>query len=121
MRRDLDLYRTILLAMEGSSRPLDASVLADGEHDRATVAEHVLLMSEDGLVEATCSRDMSGSLSATVSRIKGPGYDYLDAVRDERVWSKVRLSIAQTVSSVPLEVAKAMAVKALTSLVGGAS
>lgn len=120
MRRDLSLYRSILLAMEDSSRPLTSHDLADESHDEQTVAAHILLMADDGLIDAITSTSGSRVDLAQITRIRGRGYDYLDAVRDPSVWSKVKLAVAKTVGSVGIDAVKALATEVAVSIAKGA-
>jgi len=49
-------------------------------------------------------------VAARADRLTWQGYDFLDAVRSDAVWSKTKSTIAATVGSASLEVVKAVAV-----------
>lgn len=72
------------------------------------VAYHVRLMAHHGLVDLSDDvRDMNGeTLSLAVSGLTWDGQDYLDAIRDPKVWSKVKKTVKEAVGSTTLEVVK---------------
>ena len=118
MRRDMDLVRTVLLSVEESdAQVLAASELASNLWDEITVARHIELMIEAGLVVGEVSRNLAGGMHAFVMRITWAGYDFLDAVRSETVWEDTKASIGDRLGTASFEVVKtvaaAVAMKAL--------
>lgn len=53
-----------------------------------------------------------------IRRITSTGFDYLDTVRDNKVWKKVMQEIVSVGGSVTLDTAKALAAKFLAEMIG---
>ncbi len=110
MKRDMDLVRDILLKVEGADDQLYlASFSEECERwSRPMVAYHVELLCSQGLIDGSVQRSGSGKpLEPTVSGLTWSGQDFLDAVRDRRVWDRAREGIAKTVGSATFDVVKA--------------
>ena len=119
MKRDMDLVRRILMELEASDYPLDASVFADGRVTVPQAAYHIEIMQQAGLIKATIARDLSGNLDATAESLTWNGQEFLEAVRSDVMWATVKSTIAKTVGSTTLETVKALAVKIGSELVLG--
>ena len=92
MKRDMDLVRKILLAIEeseGEKVKLDS--LGD---DLDRVYRHVALMEEFGLVDALVRWGGDGPreriVICIVKRLTWKGHDFLDKARDESIWKKAK-------------------------------
>lgn len=119
MKRDLELVRRILLRVEEADGPLCLDDLASGKYPEEVVAYHVGLMAARGLIDAEVSREWDGSfVDATIDGLTWDGQDFLDALRDERVWSKARKAISESVGSTTFEVVKAVAIKCACEILG---
>lgn len=110
MRRDMDLVRLILLETEGRSRPFDSAELADEGHSSDEIAYHVRIMKQAGLLDAILSSDLSLNYSATVVGLTWDGQDFLDAVRNDGVWQKIKRGLRDGVKSVGFDSIKKVAV-----------
>ncbi|HUF56144.1 MAG TPA: DUF2513 domain-containing protein [Thermohalobaculum sp.] len=100
MKRDDDLIRSMLLEMEQDDDWLFAETMEGGadEHRRLY---HRRLMADDGLlVYQDC-----GSY-----RLSAEGHNYLNAIRDEGIWSKTKGVVAESGGNATLEIMKALAV-----------
>lgn len=108
MKRDLDLVRSILIYVEKAEGEVDAEDLVTDDWPFEIVAYHVRLMAHHGLVDLSDDvRDMNGeTLSLVVSGLTWDGQDYLDAIRDPKVWAKVKKTVKEAVGSTTLEVVK---------------
>lgn len=115
MKRDFDLIRDLLLYVE-----INASIdsfLEDAEtfnskYDETTVLGHIKLLSEAGLIDAL---DWS-SMSKTTYAIKGltmVGHDYLDSVRDPKIWSDTKSGLAKVGGTATLSIVQATAIAML--------
>ena len=113
----MDLVRSILLEVEAAQRPLRIVELQPDGHSLPEVIYHVEIMRERGLLDASILRGKGDVLlRAEVSGLTWDGQDYLDAIRDERVWDKAMDAIARTVGSCTFETMKAVCVKAATDM-----
>lgn len=108
MRRDLDLVRSILIYVEKAEDEVDAEDLVTDGWPFEIVAYHVRLMAHHGLVDLSDdTRDMNGeTLSLVVSGLTWGGQDYLDAIRDPKVWAKVKKTVKEAVGSTTFEVVR---------------
>ena len=72
------------------------------------VAYHVRLMAHHGLIDVSNDiRDMNGStIELTVAGITWDGQDYLDSIREPKVWERVKKILADTVGSTTLDVVR---------------
>ena len=108
MKRDLDLVRSILIYVENAADEVDADDMATERWPIETVAYHVRLMAHHGLVDVSRdARDMNGgTIELTVAGITWDGQDYLDSIREPKVWGRVKKTIAGTVRSTTLDVVR---------------
>lgn len=110
MKRDPDLERQILLAIEaydGISEPGHVEV----RHLAATSHEadyHVLLLTEAGLISAMDVRTDGDPYEMWPTRLTMAGHEYLDTIRDEEVWRRTKEG-ARAVGSFSLDALGALA------------
>jgi len=120
MKRDMDLVRAILMEVENAPEE-DArrGVTSIDGYDSIAFVHHVELMQEAGLVEATVVRaDGVGAIKARVDRLTWKGYDFLDAIRSDAIWSKTKSAVTETVGSASFDVLKAVAVSLAMKALG---
>lgn len=108
MKRDLDLVRSILIRVENADDEVDADAMATERWPREMVAYHVRLMEHHGLLDVSQDfRDMNGdTIELTVAGITWSGQDYLDSIREPKVWDRVKKTLASTVGSTTLDVVR---------------
>jgi hypothetical protein len=97
MKRDMDLIREILLAIErldtGADDDLD--VVVDGVDPRVVNA-HLRLLDEAGFINAHEIPDDTEEFSHFVpTRLTWSGHEFLDAVRDPEVWRRTKAGAAK--------------------------
>ena len=109
LKRDLDLIREILLLIEESNRALAVSDIRIPEYTTEEIVFHVELLSDAGYVELSRPKYLS-RVCYVVQRLTMKGCDYLDSIRDERVWKDTRATVLRTVGSAPLDIIKDIAV-----------
>lgn len=110
MKRDMDLVRKILLTVEGSEEGMYAESFTDDQNDYAKVAYTIDLMKGAGLLQAHIQKIAGGQYGAVyVDTLTWDGHDFLDSVRSNKVWAKVKQKIAQEVVSAPFSVVKKVA------------
>lgn len=119
MKRDMELVRAILTAAEAADGPYDPSELASCGWSMQAIAHHVELLQAHRLVDARVNR-FKGGASLSVLGLTWEGCDYLDAVRDERVWRETKRVIAESVGSATMAVVKTTAVKVMERLIDAA-
>ena len=99
MKRDLDLIRTILLRLEASKEKVSDPTPPE-DCDSEWFGYHLEILEEAGFIKILDS----STYDATDYRLTWDGYEYLDAVRDGNVWSKVKKKYAGRIESVPVAV-----------------
>ena len=94
MNRDMDLCRRVLLAIEDSPPSKTVQFFNfTGAYPKDTVAEHVVLLEEAGLLEANIERTFDG-IGFSINRLTWDGHDFLDAARDEGRWVTAKQCLA---------------------------
>ena len=102
MKRDADLMRALLLAVEASPHGYIHGNPAVPGYDDETVAYHAFLMDEAGLVEARITKTLSSpSPTAVIVRLTSAGHDFLDVARDDARWKRA-VKAAAGVFSIPI-------------------
>lgn len=110
MKRDMDLVRTILLALADSDEPLRSTDLVTDEYSRDVIGYHFLILDEAGLIMANVkAADNDPYYIAVASRLTWEGNDFLDTVRDESIWKRVRSTIGKITGGASFEVFKTVA------------
>lgn len=103
MQRDNDYIRELLFRYEADPQ---WCLVMPGQTLGGDTAEwreryHVHLMMDDGLLAGVGRGTM---------RITAAGHDFLDAIRDEGVWTKTKQAVAETGGSATFEIVRALAV-----------
>ncbi|MGR3565052.1 MAG: DUF2513 domain-containing protein [Heliomarina sp.] len=110
MKRDPDLERNILLAIEaydGESRPGYAD-LSGLDAAKIQVDYQVRLLDEAGLISAIDAKTMKARFAMLPIRLTMAGHEYLDTIRDEEIWRRTKEG-ARAVGSFSLEALGALA------------
>lgn len=94
MRRDSDLIRSIMLAVEKDAHCEVLRLPAIEGYDDEAVHFHTRLLIEKGFLK-TFFPDRSRVQPWTCIRLTWEGYDFLDAIRDPVVWRRVKHSAAK--------------------------
>ncbi len=89
MRRDSDLLRAILLAVEADDRCEILCLPRITGYNDEMVHFHARLLVEKGLLK-TYFPDRTGTQPWVCIRLTWEGYDFLDAIRDPKVWRSVK-------------------------------
>ncbi len=105
MKRDMDLVRAILFALE--ELPFDGGPLElkiEG-HSPEEITYHVMLLDEAGLIKAF---DFSGDefTDWRPSHITWAGHEFLNAARDSGRWNKAKALVKEKGGGIVFEVLK---------------
>lgn len=121
MKRDMDLVRLILLKIEEeycSSALFNLSI--DG-YDMETVAYHCKILFDGGMVSAYKAQNADNELAFfCVGSLTWEGHDFLDKIRDNSRWHKVKDTIAQRGLPLIVDTIKAIATAFVTAATEGA-
>jgi len=125
MKRDLDLYRDILLYVEEALDPSDPRLCSTPDEvfagrggdapeppvelhnrDPRVVLRHLELMGQAGLIQLSMTRNSAGGIiHACVQGITHDGHDFLDTIRDDTVWNRTKAQVGDAA----LHIVKAVA------------
>ena len=116
MKRDMDVVRDVLLAFEDSAEAVDRiDDLSISGHDRSVIWHHAMILADKGyLVDVHRDVRMSGDdyvllvQEGAEYRLSWDGHEYLDAVRDPKIWAKTKEG-AKKVGSSSVDVLLAIA------------
>lgn len=108
MKRDMDLVRKIMLAVEASERPLDSSLIRIGGYTGEMITEHMRLLNEAGLIEGISAYSVEHKLKWIELRLTWNGHDFLDAARNESIWTETVTEVRRKSGAVPFEVLKGL-------------
>ncbi len=112
MKRDMDLVRKIMLAVEASERPLDSTLIRIAGYTPDTITEHMRLLNEAGLVEGISAYSVEHRLKWIELRLTWNGHDFLDAARNESIWTETVTEVRKKTGSAPFEVLKGLLMEA---------
>ncbi len=118
MKRDLELVREILLAVEKSDQAPDEWVNINlPSRNPSLVSYHVKMLHDAGLLDATDLSDFSES-SWVPRSLTWAGHEFLDAARNDTVWNKAISTLKEKSASVPFEILKAVVMKTCKDFFG---
>lgn len=114
MKRDLDLIRGILLAVENSvATPAFDTIETLTKHlkfkDLELVSYHIELLKDCDYIETSSPFFGSGYADYTVIRMTSLGCDYLDNVRNDTVWNETQNKLKAYGGSLALDIVKSLA------------
>jgi hypothetical protein len=113
MKRDMELIRKILVAIEEYPNPLGFIPLTFDGYSDQDVSYHVQLLASNGLIEATDCSTMRG-FSWRAKRLNWDGHDFIEAIRDDSRWKRAKEWVVETGKTLSIESLK-LAVKTLFS------
>lgn len=91
MKRDFDLIRSILIDIEKMPAGTQRDEFTFPGYDDAMIYQHIGLLIEADLVKGEfmleCGLGHSGAL---VSDLTWAGHDFLDAMKDDNLWTKAK-------------------------------
>ena len=89
MKRNIDLARTILLAIEAGDFVVGLQVKIDG-HDEREIAYHVAMLGQAGLLKVVDCTMIDAFPQALPLQLTWAGHDFIDAARDPGIWEAAR-------------------------------
>lgn len=121
MRRDMELCRKILLAVEEQYVDVALFNLQIEDYSIEELAYHCKLLYEAGLI-ADCKMKYADGHVWTfgVGSLTWEGHDFLDKIREDTVWSKTKETIKSKGLPMILDVIKIIASEIITSMTAAA-
>ena len=118
MKRNLDLIRNILFAVENSNS-IDASLtlnsLSELHQDQALILYHVFLLDDAGFIIGIIDETAP---YISIARLTNEGHDYLDTIRDDSIWKQTKSTLGKISGSASLEIVKTIASKLSLTFLG---
>lgn len=123
MKRNLDLFRIILLEIEkmpaGEDWMLDCSSnLYSDECEKIEICEHLILMQDADLISKAVSKGSDNYYELYPCNMTNQGYDFLDAVRSSSIWKRVKDSVIKNGGSFSIEIITSLAKKYIAEGLG---
>jgi len=114
MKRDMDLVREILLAIESFPFDGDAHEILIQGRSQIEISYHLKILCEAGLVDALDASSMDGPLFIPRS-LTWSGHEFLDASRDPSRWAQAKALMVKAGGSLTFEVLKNTLVNIMTT------
>jgi hypothetical protein len=119
MRRDIDLLRRIVLAVEdlpGGS--LNTELEIDG-YTREQIGYHSYLLIDAGLAQGRDATYLEGTSPVWhINHLTSKGHDFADAARSEGIWNKAKTKIKEQGGSFTVELLKDLLVRLIKGSMG---
>ena len=110
MKRDMDLCRLILFKIENEYKSTALFNLQIDGYDIETVAYHCDLLFDAGLIKSYKTQYASDRIYFfSVGALTWEGHDFLDKIRENTMWNKIKNSIKENALPLTLEVIKSVA------------
>lgn len=92
MKRDMDLVRDILLAVEKETSGFALEPPKVNGYSKEQIVYHVYIMAQGGLLEAQPTQNQAAVIPMDFSFINltWVGHEFIDTARDEGVWKKAK-------------------------------
>ncbi|MEI6841653.1 MAG: DUF2513 domain-containing protein [Methanomicrobiales archaeon] len=114
MKRDMDLVRKILFAVENSPEEGIENFTIE-PFSREQIIYHIRLLQDAELIEGTLvGSDNAGILRYGIDRMTWAGHEFLDACRNEGRWIKAK-EIFSNLDGVTFDVSKQVLVSLMTT------
>ena len=107
MQRDMDLIRQILLKMEEYPDPDGPPDIELENYSHEEIHHHIRLLAEAGFIFAENASGF-GSIDMMPERITWEGYEFLDAARNENIWSEFKETLKEKGLAVPFALAQGL-------------
>lgn len=121
MKRDMDLARSIMLALEESPGPdlVDTyiEVYVKG-HTPEEISYHVMLLHEAGLIKALDASSF-GIDNWKPERLTWEGHEFLESSRDEGIWKKAKKIMVEKAGGITFEALKQVLIQLAKDAVSG--
>lgn len=122
MRRDPDLIRLLMIDLENAKARVFDHHSVDG-YSRDEVAYHLAMIVQAKFAVGDVRYPNTGSdptipNAVMVIRLTPAGHDWIETLRDETVWAKVKARSAKVAAGVSLEVLKHLGDTVATQLLG---
>jgi len=117
MKRDMDLIREMLLAIESDAHGFAPKIEILG-YTQEQINYHAFLLGEAGLAKVIDTTSMGNeSPEALVTRLTWLGHEFLDSARENNIWNQAKDKIGK-IGSASLPIWLALLTKLIENKVG---
>lgn len=103
MKRDMDLVRKLVFAIEDHPHGFAPSDIEIDGYTEEQIGYHLFIMMEAGLINgADVSHTGCRSPQALASSLTWAGHEFADAARSESFWNKAKKTIQEKVGSITI-------------------
>ena len=123
MKRNWDIIRNILVSVEEMDVNKRVLHLKDFKGlDQYICSYHVELLFQakllDGYISKVISQDKSKQANDfSINKLTWEGHEFLDSIREEKVWKKIKDKFNDTSVSVSFDILKSIAVKSMMEII----
>lgn len=122
MQRNMDLVRLILLQIEKEYVSTAIINLKVDSYSMEEVGYHCSILDESGLISSYAPRYAGDGLCFfTVGHLTWEGHDFLDKIRDDGMWSKVKTTAKKKGIPLFIDTIKSIANAFISSAIEGAT
>ena len=89
MKKDMELIRKILIALEDTEIVQGWVPLSFDGYSEELISYQIKILAEKGIISAENVSNLTG-FKWHAKSLNGPGHDYLDAIRDDTRWQRVK-------------------------------
>lgn len=119
MKRNMELVRKLLLAVEEKPFPIDSDDITVSDFIRPEIDYHFQLLFEAGLLRYVVDASThDGNKQWLGVSLTWTGHEFLDAARNETVWTEATRLIVSKVGTVTFDVLKTVLSQALLRNLG---
>jgi exonuclease V gamma subunit len=108
MKRDIDLIKQILIEIEKSKKVKGWIKIDIPNRSLEEISYHIKLLYQAGLIEAV-NQTTKTEFEWTAKSLTWQGHEFLDAIRNDTVWKKLKAKIKEQGGSIPFHVVKELA------------
>ena len=105
MKRDLELVRKILLAMEAHEHGFFSKYPEIENYTREEIGYHVFIMKQAGLIDAAERNTIrSKSPDAVPLNLTWFGHEFLESSKDKKIWEKAKRVVIEPAGGIAIDV-----------------
>lgn len=106
----MDLIRKILLEIEKSDDIINPKEINIEGFTRQEISYHIELLHDAGFIEGIDLNSKDGYLWFA-KKLTWEGHEFLDAIKNENVWNKIKQKSSNELSTFPLKVISSVAIE----------
>lgn len=118
MKRDMDLVRDILRQVEEKSDGAGCGDMDFPGRSEEQVYYHIMILGEAKLLEVEDRSNFEHPMVFIPIRLTWQGHEFLDAIKNDTVWSKVKEAVKEKGGNIPFAVLSTLAVKIVAAHFG---